>query len=81
MWPIGYAVLSPYSPLSIERQLPDRNWRDAFEDLLALDSGGQMINLAERKKESVVAEKLWRDHIYQRIERINKQLKRDDKCS
>ena len=81
MWPIGYTVLSPYSPLSIERQLPNRNWRDAFEDLLALDSGGQMIEEAERKKESVVAERLWRDQISQHVETINKQLKRHDKCS
>ncbi|KAL8783207.1 MAG: hypothetical protein Q9195_009455 [Heterodermia aff. obscurata] len=51
MWPIGYIIESAYSPLHLERETSDRNWRDAFEDLLALDAGRDMIHPANRKAE------------------------------
>lgn len=45
IWPIGYIVQSPYSPLRLEMDMPQGIcWRDAFEDLLALETGSQMIN-------------------------------------
>ncbi|KAL8928975.1 MAG: hypothetical protein Q9208_001418 [Pyrenodesmia sp. 3 TL-2023] len=55
MWPVGYILASPYSPLRLEREMPSRNWRDAFEDLLALESGGEMIRAENRKVEDQVA--------------------------
>ena len=58
MWPVDYILKSPYSPLHIERQLPKRQWRDAFEDLLALESNGEMISLESRKQEREVANKI-----------------------
>ena len=51
MWPIGYIVESAYSPLRLEREISNRNWRDAFEDLLALHAGRDMINPQIRKAE------------------------------
>ena len=41
---MGYLTESPYSPFHLERELPNRNWRNAFEDLLTLESGGEMIS-------------------------------------
>ncbi|KAL8684439.1 MAG: hypothetical protein Q9218_008295 [Villophora microphyllina] len=55
MWPIGYIMDSPYSPLRLERELPSSNWRDAFEDLLALEVGGAMIPVNQRVAEDVYA--------------------------
>ena len=51
MWPIGFIIGSAYSPLRIEREIPNRNWRDAFEDLLALNAGRDMMNPQSRKAE------------------------------
>ena len=39
-WPLAYIALSPYSPLTVERELrdidgnPNMRWRNAFEDLI-----------------------------------------------
>ena len=75
MWPIGFIIQSPYSPLQLEMEMPDRNtWRDAFEDLLALESGGQMISLESRKKEVEVAQRLWHSHACHEISFINEQI-------
>ncbi|KAL8988192.1 MAG: hypothetical protein Q9177_002694 [Variospora cf. flavescens] len=52
MWPIGYIMGSPYSPFKLERAMPSHNWRDAFEDLLAIESGGTMIGEESRKIEN-----------------------------
>ena len=79
MWPIGYLVVSPYSPFHLERQMPDRNWRDAFEDLIALESGGQMVSTESRKKEAEVAARLHYEHIHRKISMINEQLHWDAK--
>ena len=57
MGPLGYILHSQYSPLRLETEYPSRNWRDAFEDLLALDLGGQMIPEAYRKAENTFAAK------------------------
>ena len=51
MWPFGYIVDSAYSPLRLEREISDRNWRDAFEDLLALNAGRDMIRPESRRAE------------------------------
>lgn len=55
MWPVDYILQNPYSPLHLERQLPKRQWRDAFEDLLALESTGEMMSLESRKLETELA--------------------------
>lgn len=55
MGPVGYILDSPYSPFRVEREIPSRNWRDAFEDLLALDTGGNTISHAHRKAEDTYA--------------------------
>ena len=52
MWPIGYIVASPLSPLQVERELPARNWRDPFEDLIAIENGGQMMSKESRERET-----------------------------
>ena len=54
MWPVGYIIGSPYSPFHLELQMPKRHWRDSIEDLLALEYGGEMINLDNRKEETEV---------------------------
>lgn len=79
MWPIGYIIQSSYSPFRLELEMPDHhgNWRDAFEDLLALESGGQMISLESRKKEAEVAKRLWHDSVSLRVSFINDRLKSD----
>ena len=58
MWPIGYILDSPYSPLRVERAMPSRNWRDAFEDLLALEAGRGLIKEKSRKAENVIAARI-----------------------
>ncbi|CAF9931261.1 MAG: hypothetical protein ALECFALPRED_004967 [Alectoria fallacina] len=58
MWPVDYILQNLYSPLHLERQLPKRQWRDAFEDLLALESTGEMISLESRKLETELAVKI-----------------------
>ena len=79
MWPIGYITGSPYSPLNIELQIPSQNWRDAFEDLIALESGGRMISSESRKNEAQVAARLRYENVYNQASRINEMLDRDAK--
>lgn len=54
LWPVVYAASSPYSPLWLEHQEPFRTqgnkWRDAFEDLLALQSGKLMQEKDARRE-------------------------------
>lgn len=57
MWPVGYIIGSPYSPLRVERDIPSRNWRDAFEDLLAHDATGALIPGQVRKAQDEYAAK------------------------
>lgn len=80
MWPIGYIIESPYSPFRLEIDMPDhKSWRDAFEDLLALGSGGQMISLESRKKEAEYAKRIWYDGISRDVSLVNDKLKSDAK--
>ena len=54
-WPIGFVAMSPYSPLRLERQEHLRHhgakWRNAFEDLLAVQSGREMAEEKQRPQE------------------------------
>ena len=77
MWPVGYLIESPYSPFWVEQELPKRNWRNAFEDLLALESGGEMISDESRKQEKAVAAKINWERASHCIETLNKLNARD----
>lgn len=80
MWPIGYILQSPYSPFWLEKEMPShKSWRDAFEDLLALESGGQMISLESRKQEAKAAQHIRHSGIHHDVSLVNDQLKRDAK--
>lgn len=72
LWPVGYLIRSPYSPLQVEQELPKREWRNAFEDLLALESGGEMISHESRKQEKGVAANLSWERANYCINKINK---------
>ena len=77
MWPVGYIIGSSYSPFRVEQELPKRDWRNAFEDLLTLESGGEMISHESRKQEKTVATKLNWERAYHCIEKLNKLNARD----
>lgn len=79
MWPIGYLVGSPFSPLQLELEIPECNWRDAFEDLIALETCGQMISRESREKEAEVAVRLARSQAHTAITRSNEVLARDSR--
>ncbi|KAL8847237.1 MAG: hypothetical protein Q9221_007724 [Calogaya cf. arnoldii] len=81
MGPIGYILDSPYSPLQVEREIPSRNWRDAFEDLLALDTGGQMISDAYRKAEETCAAQYVYDHANASIAASNICMRKQQKVN
>lgn len=76
---MGYILASPYSPLYLEQEIPKRNWRDAFEDLIALDSHGDMISAERRKQEEEVAARLYVESVHYRVSHVNNALKRDRK--
>lgn len=78
MGPLGYILGSQYSPFQLETELPSRNWRDAFEDLLALDLRGQMIPEAYRKAEDTFAAKQ-RYHLASDIIALSNTLIRENK--
>lgn len=54
LWPMLYAAASPYSPLRLEHQDIFRNygnkWRNAFEDLMAMQSGISMPEKDDRRE-------------------------------
>ncbi|KAL8712690.1 MAG: hypothetical protein Q9220_003222 [cf. Caloplaca sp. 1 TL-2023] len=75
MGPIGYILGSPYSPLRAELEIPSHNWRDAFEDLLAIDTGGQMIAEEDRKAEDAFAARNRYDIASQQICVTNAHIK------
>ena len=54
LWPVVYAASSPYSPLWLEHQEPlhtqGNKWRNAFEDLVALQSGNLMPKKDARRE-------------------------------
>ena len=77
MWPVGYLIRSSYSPFRVEKDLPKTDWRNAFEDLLALESGGEMISHESREQEKVIAASLSWERANYCIEKINKWNLRD----
>ena len=77
MWPMGYIIGSPYSPFLVEKEHPNRDWRNAFEDLLALESGGDMISLESRKQEKAVAANFHWERASRCIEKLNRLNARD----
>ena len=74
MWPLGYILGSQYSPLYLEQQIPNLNWRDRFEDLLALESGKKMISAVSRQNEAVTASRLRNESVHDDIDFVNKEL-------
>ena len=77
MWPLGYILGSEYSPLLLEQKYPNLNWRDRFEDLLALESGKKMISSVSRQKEAATASRIRNESVHDDISRINQQLQRN----
>ncbi|KAL8828864.1 MAG: hypothetical protein Q9170_006419 [Blastenia crenularia] len=74
MWPIGYIMDNSYSPFRIERELPSMNWRDAFEDLLALEAGRPMIREEYRQAEAEFYSRYNFKHANYMISSINSLL-------
>ena len=79
MGPLGYILGSAYSPLVLERDMPHRNWRDAFQDLLALDTGGNMIPNELRKAEDAFVAKERYDYTSETISMCNTLLREWEK--
>ena len=79
MWPVGYIIGSSYSPLQLELEMPGRNWRDAFEDLISLETGGRMISNESREKEAEVTVRLFRQDGNDAISQVNDKLERQSK--
>ncbi|CAD6568389.1 MAG: hypothetical protein ASARMPREDX12_001392 [Alectoria sarmentosa] len=77
MWPLGYILGSPYSPLNLEQQYPNLNWRDRFEDLLALESGNKMISAVSRQKEAATASRIRTESVHDDISHVNQDLQRN----
>ena len=74
MWPLGYILGSEYSPLLLGQQIPNFNWRDRFEDLLALESGNGMISAVTRQNEAVTAYRIRNESTHVHISRVNQRL-------
>ena len=74
MWPLGYILGSEYSPLLLEQQCPNLNWRDRFEDLLALESGKKMISAVSRQNEAVTASRIRNESVHDDISHVNQAL-------
>ena len=77
MWPVGYVIASRYSPFRVEQEIPKRDWRDAFEDLLALESGDNIISHESRKQETAIAAKVRWERANYVIEKMNQLNLRD----
>ena len=77
MWPLGYILGSEYSPLLLEQQFPNLNWRDRFEDLLALESGKKMISSVSRQEEAATASRIRNESVHDDISHINQELQRN----
>ena len=78
MWPFGYILDSPYSPFQVEAEMPERGWRDAFEDLLAVESGHGLIDRESREKEKQLARRLVLEKGIRKVDKINVRLKRNE---
>ncbi|KAM0806259.1 hypothetical protein BDR22DRAFT_828201 [Usnea florida] len=77
MWPLGYILGSPYSPLNLEEQYPNFNWRDSFEDLLALESGKKMISAVSRQNEALTASRVYNETVHDEVSHVNQVLQRN----
>lgn len=75
MWPVDYILNSIYSPLRLEQDVPNHQWRDAFEDLLALECNGEMVSPESRKKEAETAVKILYGKASHIIYRVNQNLR------
>ena len=54
--------------------MPNFNWRDRFEDLLALESGNRMISAVSRQNEAVTAFRVRSESVHDDISHVNQQL-------
>lgn len=81
VWPLGYLLISPYSPLHLERDIAPREpmWRDAFEDLMAASNNEEMPN--RRRHQSVgswlrsqILQSMKRDHSVELYDFIDKAM-------
>ncbi|KAL9131467.1 MAG: hypothetical protein Q9217_000615 [Psora testacea] len=77
MWPIGYLIASPYSPLQLESDVGGFNWRDRFEDLIALENGGEMISMESRRREAKVGHRLMFEGTRRLVDCLNADLRRN----
>ena len=75
--PLGYILASPYSPLNLEEKYPNFNWRDSFEDLLALESGKNMISAVSRQNEALTASRVCNESVHDEISHFNQMLQRN----
>ena len=75
--PLGYILASPYSPLNLEEQYPNFNWRDRFEDLLALESGKKMISAVSRQNEALTASRVYNESVHDEVSHVNQELQRN----
>ena len=57
--------------------MPNVNWRDRFEDLLALESGKKMISLASRQNEAATASRIRNESVHDDISHVNQELQRN----
>ncbi|MCJ1480540.1 hypothetical protein MMC06_000695 [Schaereria dolodes] len=68
LWPMSYVLFDPYSPLQLEQQGRFRDhgikWRDAFEDLLALQNGKDKPSQSECRKHFGSAD--WVESMFER---------------
>lgn len=77
MWPLGYILGSPFSPLNLEQQFPNLNWRDRFEDLLAFESGKKLISAVSRQNEAATASRIRNESAHTDISHVNQELQRN----
>lgn len=56
--------------------MPNRNWRDAFEDLLSLETRGSMIDPNNRAAERKTAEDIRAEQARERIPKLNQLIQR-----
>ena len=77
MWPLGFILGADYSPLRLELQHPETNWRDMFEDLLALECGKKMISAVSRQKEAATSYRLLNESVHEDINQVNLTLQRN----
>ena len=75
MWPFGYILESSYSPLLVEEGLPGTHWRKAFEDLLALENGRDVMNEDNRCMMRDAERECFRNNLVDRLYTINEDTR------